>query len=195
MRPAVFLDRDGTMIHEVGYLSRLTDLRWYSSTIDAIRLLKRAGFLVCVTTNQGGIGLGLFTEAFVAELHGHMADTLDEAGAHIDGWFYCPHHPRALVEALRVDCDCRKPRPGMIDQAAARLDIDRARSFVVGDKPVDLGLAASAGARGILVRTGYGDDVVRAHEGHVPGAAHVAGDLMGAVAWILAERRPAPDLS
>ena len=186
MRRAVFLDRDGTMIHEAGYLGRLDDLRWFPWTLDAIRLLKRAGFIVCVTTNQGGIGLGLYTEAFLGELHERMAATLDAAGAHVDGWFYCPHHPSAIVDGLRLDCDCRKPRPGMIRQAVQRLAIDPTRSFVVGDKLADVGLASSVGARGILVRTGYGDDVVRAHGGNVPGAAHVAGDLMAAVGWILA---------
>jgi len=194
MRPAVFLDRDGTMIHEAGYLSRLDDLRWFPWTTEAIRLLNRAGFVVCVTTNQGGIGLGFFTEAFVAELHGQMTETIEAAGARVDGWFHCPHHPSAIVEALRVDCDCRKPRPGLINQAGARFSIDLRRSFVVGDKLIDVGLAASTGARGILVKTGYGDEVARAHGGDVPGAAYVASDLMAAVAWILAESRPTTSL-
>jgi D-glycero-D-manno-heptose 1,7-bisphosphate phosphatase len=193
MRPAVFLDRDGTMIHEAGYLSRLADLRWFPWTTEAIRLLNRAGFIVCVTTNQGGIGLGFFTEDFVAELHERMTETLAAGGARVDGWFHCPHHPAAVIEALRVDCECRKPRPGMITQAVARLGIDPARSFVVGDKLIDLGLATSAGARGILVKTGYGEEVVRAHDGEVPGAAYVASDLMAAVGWILAESRSAAE--
>jgi len=194
MHPAVFLDRDGTMIHEAGYLSRLDDLRWFPWTTEAIRLLNRAGFVVCVTTNQGGIGLGFFTEAFVAELHGRMTETLEVAGARVDGWFYCPHHPFAIIETLRVDCDCRKPRPGLINQAVARFSIDPTRSFVVGDKLIDVGLAMSTGARGILVKTGYGDEVARAHGGDVPGAAYVATDLMAAVAWILAESRPTTTL-
>ena len=191
MRRAVFLDRDGTMIHEAGYLSRHEDLRWFPWTTEAIRLLNRAGFLVCVTTNQGGIGLGFFTQTFVDELHARMTDTIEAGGARVDGWFYCPHHPSAIIEALRVDCDCRKPRPGMIRQAAERLGIDPSQSFVVGDKLADVALAESAGARGVLVRTGYGDAVVRAHDGNVPGAAYVAGDLMAAAAWILAESQPA----
>jgi D-glycero-D-manno-heptose 1,7-bisphosphate phosphatase len=189
MRPAAFLDRDGTMIHEAGYLGRLDDLRWFPWTADAVRLLNRAGFLVCVTTNQGGIGLGLYTEAFLHDLHARMAATLEAAGARIDGWFHCPHHPSAIVERLRVDCTCRKPQAGMIRQAADRFEIDLARSFVIGDKLADVGLAGNAGARGILVRTGYGDDVYRAHGGQVPGAAHVAADLMEATAWLLADSR------
>jgi D-glycero-D-manno-heptose 1,7-bisphosphate phosphatase len=194
MRAAVFLDRDGTMVHDVGYLARHADLRWYPYTVDAVRLLNRAGFLVFVTTNQGGIGLGLYTEVFVQELHAAMAATLDSGGAHVDGWFYCPHHPRAHVPAYQLECECRKPRPGMIRRAAEQFDIDLTGSFVIGDKAADVGLATAAGARGVLVRTGHGADVLDAHGGTVPGAAHVAADLMAAVAWVLmgrTEARPA----
>lgn len=186
-RAAVFLDRDGTMIHETGYLSRIEDLRWFPYTADAIRLLNRAGFLVCVTTNQGGIGLGLYTEATMESLHAEMTRTLVAAGARVDGWFHCPHHPSALIESLRVDCDCRKPKSGMIGQAVARFGIDASMSFVVGDKMADIGSAQHAGARGILVRTGYGEDTVRANGGAVPGAAYVAMDLMEATSWVLLE--------
>jgi D-glycero-D-manno-heptose 1,7-bisphosphate phosphatase len=187
--PAVFLDRDGTMIHDVGYLGRLADLRWFPYTAETVRLLKRAGFLVFVTTNQGGIGLGYYTEAFVLDLHARMQATLEAAGAGADGWFYCPHHPLAAVEALRIDCACRKPRAGMIEQAAARFAIDRAASFVVGDKLADVQMAEAAGLRGVLVRTGYGEEVTAAHGGDVPGAAHVAPDLAAATAWMLEESR------
>jgi D-glycero-D-manno-heptose 1,7-bisphosphate phosphatase len=186
MRAAVFLDRDGTMIHDVGYLNRVEDLRWYASTIDAVRLLNRAGFLVFVTTNQAGIGLGLLDDAILERLHGEMTRVLDAEGARVDGWFHCPHHPRAVVETLRVECGCRKPQPGMVHQAQARFAIDLQRSFVVGDKMADVGLAASVGARGVLVRTGYGDDVVRQQGGTVPEAAFVAANLMEATSWILA---------
>ena len=118
MGPAVFLDRDGTMIHDPGYLRRLDDLRWYPWTIDALRLLNRAGLPVVVVTNQGGIGLELYDEGFVQAVHGHMAAVAAASGARIDGWYYCPHHPDATIPALRIDCDCRKPRPGLLRQAA-----------------------------------------------------------------------------
>jgi len=187
MQPAVFIDRDGTMVHDVGYLSRREDLRWYPWTMDAIRLLNRAGFLVCVTTNQGGIGLGYYDEQFLLGLHEDMAATIDAAGARIDGWFYCPHHPDAVVPSLRVDCDCRKPKAGMIRQAMAQLPIDLPRSFVIGDKPADVGLATSAGIRGAIVRTGHGETELRRAGGVMPGAALVAEDLMEATSWILRE--------
>ena len=186
-RPAVFLDRDGTMVHDVGYLSRREDLRWYPFTIDAIRLLNRAGFLVFVVTNQGGIALGFATETFVHQTHEEMTAFAAAAGARIDGWFFCPHHPMARDERLKIDCDCRKPRPGMIREAGKRFAIDLPRSFVVGDKLADVGLATSVGARGILVRTGYGAAEVVRHGGNIPGAAYVAEELMNATAWILTQ--------
>ena len=185
MRPAVFIDRDGTMVHDVGYLSRREDVRWYPWTMDAIRLLNRAGFLVCVTTNQGGIGLGYYDEEFLLGLHEDMAATIDAAGARIDGWFYCPHHPSAEVERYRAFCDCRKPAPGLVRQAQAQHAIDLAKSFVIGDKPIDIGLGVAVGARSILVRTGYGEEVVQTHGGQVPGAAFIAADLMEATSWLL----------
>jgi D-glycero-D-manno-heptose 1,7-bisphosphate phosphatase len=172
-RPAVFLDRDGTMIHEAGYLGRIEDLRWFPWTVDAIRLLNRAGFLVFVVSNQGGVARGKYKESDVEKVHQRIAGLMSQAA---NG---------ARIEALRVDCDCRKPKPGLVRQAAAAFDIDLARSFVVGDKLSDVDLARGVGARGVLVRTGYGDDVVQAHAGVVPGAAHVAADLMAATAWLL----------
>lgn len=184
MRPAVFLDRDGTMVRDVGYLSRLEDLHWFPYTVDAVRLLNRAGFLVFVTTNQGGVGLGFYPEAFVQRAHEEMAAYLAAGGARVDGWYYCPHHPRATIEALRVTCDCRKPEPGMVRQAQQQFPIDLARSFVVGDKAGDLGLARSVGARGVLVRTGYGE-VELARMGDSAQAARVSTDLMEATSWIL----------
>jgi D-glycero-D-manno-heptose 1,7-bisphosphate phosphatase len=190
MTPAVFLDRDGVLLHDVGYLARREDLRWYPFAMEAVRLLKRAGFLVFVTTNQGGVGLGYYTDAFVRETHNAMAARLDAINAHVDGWFFCPHHPRAITEALRAACRCRKPLPGMIESAAADRDIDLASSFVVGDKATDMGLAEAVGARGIWVRTGQGEAEL-ARAGGTIQAAHLAPDLMAATAWMLDERRRA----
>ena len=184
-RPAVFLDRDGTMIHDANYLSRLEDVRWFPYTVDAIRLLNRAGFLVFVISNQGGVGLGMFDEAFVGTVHRAMAARLAEGSATIDGWFHCPHHPRAILPAFRVKCDCRKPKPGMVQQAQRHFAIDLDRSFVVGDKSSDIGLARNVGARGVLVRTGYGESVLAHETDHGESAAFVAANLMAAVSWIL----------
>ena len=187
MRPAVFLDRDGTLVRDVGYLSRMDDLRWFPCAIDAIRLLNRAGFLVCVTTNQGGIGLGFYDADFVRRVHAAMSSEVETAGGRVDAWYFCPHHPEAIVNELRTVCDCRKPRPGMIHQATQAFEIDLARSFVVGDKSADVGLAANVGARGILVKTGYGYAELQRHAGPPPGTAFVAETVIDAVSWILRE--------
>lgn len=186
-RPAVFLDRDGTMIDEVWYLDRREDVRWFPWTIDAVRLLNRAGYLVCVVTNQGGIGLGLFDEPFVHGLHASLDATLHESGAVVDGWFLCPHHPRAVEAEMRGPCACRKPGRGMIDAACARWDIDLARSWVVGDRDIDVMMAAAVGARGILVRTGHGERDLRKIDLSLPVGTPVVMDLMEATVLILAE--------
>ena len=186
-RPAVFLDRDGTLIHDVGYLSRIEDVKWFPWSIEAIRLLNRAGFLVCITTNQGGIGLGFYKAELVQQVHDLMSAGLVAAGGRLDALYFCPHHPKAIDETLRFDCNCRKPRPGMIEQASAQFDIDLSRSFVVGDKAADIGLAVNGGARGILVKTGYGAAELQRHGGSIAGASHVAETVFEAASWILKE--------
>ena len=186
-RPAVFLDRDGTMIDEVGYLDCEENVRWFPWTIDAIRLLNRAGYLVCVVTNQGGIGLGHFDESFVTGLHATLDATLRASGAVVDGWFLCPHHPNAVVPGLQGPCECRKPGRGMIDAACAQWDIDLARSWVVGDRDVDVLMATAVGARGVLVRTGYGEREWRVKADAFPAGTPVVMNLMAAVVLILTE--------
>lgn len=186
-RPAVFLDRDGTMIEDVSFLVRASDVRWYPYTLEAIRLFNRAGFLVIVTTNQSAVGRGYITEAGLAAIHDEMDRHVSAGNARIDAWLYCPHHPSADLEQYRVECPCRKPQPGLIQQACERFDIDLSRSFGIGDKMADVGAARRAGARGVLVETGDGADVVAAHGGQVPEASYVAADLMAAASWVLAE--------
>jgi D-glycero-D-manno-heptose 1,7-bisphosphate phosphatase len=182
VRPAVFLDRDGTLIEEVGYLDRLERLAFFPYSIDAVRLLNRAGFAVAVVTNQSGVARGLFTEDLVRETHAAMAGRLADGGAHADGFYYCPHHPRAVVEDYRQACDCRKPQPGLLLQASRELGVDLSRSFAVGDRVSDLEAASAAGVRSVLVRTGYGS----AHEAEARArGAAVTGHLMEAVSWML----------
>lgn len=183
-RPAVFLDRDGTLNEDVGYLSALSHLTIYPWAIDAVRLLNRAGYVVAVVTNQGGIGRKMIAPEFVPVLHAEMARRFAAGGARIDGWYSCPHHPDALIEALRVDCACRKPKPGLPQQAARELGIDLARSWVVGDKWLDVQLAGAIGGRGVLVRTGWGrlEEAVRP-PGQMVDA--ICDTLAGAVAHVL----------
>lgn len=186
LRPAVFLDRDGTLNEDVGYLSAMSQLTLYPFAIDAVRLLNRAGYLVPMVTNQGGIGKGAIQASFVEELHAEIDRRLAAGGAHVDGWYSCPHHPEAIIEALRVECGCRKPAPGMAEAAIRDLGIDPARSWMVGDKWVDVQLGHNIGARSILVRTGWGRRV----EGARPEGQRVEAivdDLAAAVALILAD--------
>lgn len=174
------------MLEEAGYLAAMDRLVFFPYTVDAVRLLNRAGFAVVVVTNQAGIARGIIKEPFVAQVHTHIAEQVAAGGARIDGFYYCPHHPRGIVEALRCTCDCRKPAPGLLRRAAGDLDLDLASSFIVGDKLHDLQAGRAVGARGVLVRTGYGRaDEAMASKPVEPDA--VADNLMGAVAWILGQ--------
>jgi len=186
VKPAVFLDRDGTLIEDVGYLDRLDRIAFFPWTVDAIRALNRAGLAVVVITNQSGIARGLFTEAFVEETHRHLSARLAAGGARIDAYYYCPHHPDGVVEAYRHRCDCRKPAGGMVHQAARDLSLDPAHSFVVGDKWLDVGLARAVGARGILVRTGTGA-TEEAQPSPGVSADAIVDNLAAAASWILRE--------
>lgn len=161
MQRAIFLDRDGTLNVDVGYLHRLEDLELFPWTGDALRLLKRAGYLLVVVTNQSGIAQGLIEPGFVETCHAEMRRRLLPAGADLDALYYCQHHPRGSVAGLSIDCRCRKPLPGMIEAAVRDLRIDPTRSWVVGDKWLDVDLGHAVGAKSILVRTGWGAEMER----------------------------------
>lgn len=180
MRKAVFLDRDGTLIEEAGYLDRVERIAFFPYTVDAVRLLNRAGLAVIVVSNQSGVARGFFDEAFVQETQQQIAARLKLGGATVDGFYYCPHHPEGTVPAYRAVCECRKPRPGLLQRAARDHGIDLERSAVVGDRVFDVQAGHAVGARTVLVRTGYG----REHEPQAR-ATRVADNLMGAIAWIL----------
>jgi D-glycero-D-manno-heptose 1,7-bisphosphate phosphatase len=183
-RRAVFLDRDGTIIEEVGYLDRAERVEFYPWTIDAIRAFNRAGLAVVMISNQSGVARGFFTETVVDHVHAHMAAMLAEGGARIDAYYYCPHHPDGKVAGYARPCDCRKPGRGLVDRAVRELDVDPARSFVVGDRWVDVALARAVGASGVLVRTGYGMSVEQQRPDHLTADA-VVDNLIAAASWIL----------
>jgi D-glycero-D-manno-heptose 1,7-bisphosphate phosphatase len=180
----VFLDRDGTMIEDVGYLDAHDRIRFFPWTVDAIRALNRAGVPVAVVTNQSGVARGFFDEAFVQETHRLISERLGSGGARVDAYYYCPHHAEGRVAAYAKRCDCRKPGRGMIDRAARDLGIDPARSFVVGDTWLDVGLARAVGARGILVRTGAGAAWEARPQADLAADA-VVDNLAAAASWIL----------
>jgi D-glycero-D-manno-heptose 1,7-bisphosphate phosphatase len=183
MKPAVFLDRDGTVNEDVGHLDRLERLTLFPYAIDAVRLLNQAGFPVVVVTNQGGVAAGMVEEPFVVALHDLLQRRFEAGGATIARIYYCPHDPQASVAAYRTTCDCRKPAAGMLRRAAAELDLDLSRSYMVGDKWSDVAVAAHVGATGMLVRTGYG--VTQAARPNPPADALVVDDLMAATVRIL----------
>jgi D-glycero-D-manno-heptose 1,7-bisphosphate phosphatase len=184
MTRAVFLDRDGTLIAEAGYLDRLDRLELYPYSIDAVRLLNQAGFAVIVVTNQSGVARGLVEEAFIGEAHRHISERLAAGGARVDAYYYCPHHPEATRAEYGQPCDCRKPESGMLRRAARDLQIDLGRSFVIGDRWADIEAGAAVGAPGVLVRTGYGRASETTGSTSVEAAA-LADNLMEAVSWIL----------
>ena len=156
MRPAIFMDRDGTVSHEVGYVNHPSRFRLYPWAVDAVRLVNRAGWLAVLVTNQAGVARGYFPESMIDEVHGRLRATLEGGGARFDAIYVCPHHPSVGEPPYRKDCDCRKPRPGMLRRAEAELGADLLRSWVIGDRHGDLQLAWNAGARAALVQTGYG---------------------------------------
>lgn len=183
---AVFLDRDGTINTDVGYLNHPDQLELIPRSALAIKLLNEAGFKTVVITNQAGIAKGLLQETLLPEIHKRLSVLLDEEGARIDKFYYCPHHPEAAVEQYRMDCQCRKPFPGMVLQAANELGIDATRSYVIGDKSCDIELAHNVGARAIMVMTGYGPvELNRLREAHLAPPHFTAHDLYGAVQFIL----------
>jgi len=153
-RPAAFLDRDGVLNIDHGYVHRPEALAWVTGAPDAVRLLNEAGYHVLVITNQSGVARGLYDEAAVRRFHAHMQARLRAHGAHIDAFYYCPHHPQGLVKELAVRCRCRKPAPGLLEQAAREWPIDLSRSFLIGDKDDDMAAAASFGIRGIKFDAG-----------------------------------------
>lgn len=153
---AVFIDRDGTISEEVGYINHADRFRLFPYSAYAITQLNANGWLAIVTTNQAGVARGYFTEDMIETVHKRMADELERDGARLDAIYYCAHHPSVGEQPYRVDCDCRKPKPGLITKAAHDLDIDVASSWVVGDRYSDIELARNAGARSAFVLSGYG---------------------------------------
>jgi D-glycero-D-manno-heptose 1,7-bisphosphate phosphatase len=181
----VFIDRDGTMLDELGYVTPTSEIKIYPFTADAITRLTNAGFPVAVITNQGGIALGMYDHAFVDATHASLAGTLASAGANVTRWYYCPHHPDGKVPEFTQVCECRKPAVGMLLQAARDLDLDLSSSWVVGDQWRDIELARRAGARGILVRTGYGAGLEANWPADVPPPTTVCDDLLAAAQHII----------
>ncbi|MCX5906621.1 MAG: D-glycero-beta-D-manno-heptose 1,7-bisphosphate 7-phosphatase [Deltaproteobacteria bacterium] len=182
---AVFLDRDGTVCEEVGYLSSVEQLRLIPRAGKAIRKLNQLGYRIVIITNQSGVARGLFSESRLQEIHDELKRQLTEEGARIDGIYYCPHHPTDGAAPYLTDCQCRKPHPGLLLQAAADLKIDLKDSYMVGDHFSDVACGQSVGATSVLVRTGHGEGVLAQRDQWPESPAFIARDLWEAVEWIL----------
>ena len=183
LRRAVFMDRDGTIAEEVGYLNHISRFRMFPFVAAALGRLNEAGYAVIVVTNQSGVARGYFPEALVHEVNQGMTQQLSESGARVDAIYYCPHNSSE-------SCNCRKPRTGMLELAARDHTLDLRRSFMVGDRYTDIELAHNAHARGILVRTGYGEGELAWHATKWPiPPDFVAENLAQAIEWILRQPR------
>ena len=186
-QPAAFLDRDGTLNVDVGYPDSLEKIVLIPGAVEAVQLLNRAGYAVVVVSNQSGVARGYFDEARVQAINRGVAEMFAQAGARIDGFYYCPHLPEASVARYRRACGCRKPEPGMLQKAVREMHLDLARSLIIGDKYSDIAAGKALGLQAVLVRTGEGP---RQHARYgaddaIPQPDYIADDVLAAVRWLL----------
>ncbi len=185
-RPAVFLDRDGTINKEMGYVNHISRFILIEGVPEAVELLNRNNYLVLVTTNQSGVARGYFPMELLYEVHKHMSDSLGQYGARIDRIYCCPHHPDGVISEYRISCDCRKPKTGLFKRALADFEIDLERSYVIGDRVLDMQFASACGVPGIMVETGYGLGESRYILPNSPfRPIRIEKNLLSAVRWIL----------
>ncbi len=184
---AIFMDRDGTVSHEVGYINHISRLRPYSYSPEAVKLVNDSDFLCILITNQAGVARGYFKEEMVKQVHKLLQKKmLDGANAKFDDIYYCPHHPEVGEPPYRQKCNCRKPKPGMLLDAAKKHSIDLSQSYMIGDKISDVEMAINNGLKGVLVLSGYGRGEYE-HQSHTWKVKphHIAENLLEAVKWIL----------
>ena len=183
---AIFIDRDGTISEEVGYVNHLSRFRLLPRTAEAVKLINQSGFKAIVVTNQSGVARGYFPEGLVREVHTKMQMLLSHDDAHVDRIYYCPHHPQVGPAKYRIDCDCRKPKIGMLEKAVRDLKVDLSRSYIIGDKHTEIITGHKAGIKSILVLTGYGiGELELFSDQWEQKPDFVAEDLLAAVKWIL----------
>jgi D-glycero-D-manno-heptose 1,7-bisphosphate phosphatase len=192
MKPAVFLDRDGVLNVEAGYIHRVEDLHLMAGVAQSVRQLNDYGLFCCLVSNQSGPARGYYPASHVDALHDRLCQLLaDQAGAHLDALYYCPYlsKPEGGIDPEYTRWSSwRKPNPGMLVAAAWEHDLDIKQSFMVGDKATDIDLAHNAGCQGILVQTGFGEQVLSGAYQHHTTPDYIAADLSAAVAWICEAR-------
>jgi D-glycero-D-manno-heptose 1,7-bisphosphate phosphatase len=192
MKRAVFIDRDGTLSEEVGYINHPSRFRLFPYAAPAIKLLNESGWLAIVTTNQAGVARGYFSEDMIQTVHAAMTGELERGGARLDAIYYCAHHPSVGEAPYRFECDCRKPKPGLISRAAREFEIDLAASWMVGDRYSDVELARNAGVNSAFVLSGYGrGEWEHQRAGWATQPDLVAADLFAAVTDIVKRQTPA----
>ena len=185
-RPAVFIDRDGTINEQMGYVNHISRFVLLPGTAEGIRLLNRHQYLAIIVSNQSGVARGYFPMELIDRVHAHMKDLLAKEGANIDGIFFCPHYPRGTVPEYSVECDCRKPGTGLVQKACEKFDIDMKNSYVIGDRCSDIELAERSNLQGIMVTTGYGlGDIEYVLPNKPFKPLHIARDFLHAVRWII----------
>lgn len=156
MKKCVFLDRDGNINIEKDYLYKIEEFEFIDGAKEAIKIFNNLGYLVVVVTNQSGIARGYYDENNVKALHEYLKKEVNKIGGNIDGFYFCPHHPQKGIGKYKLDCNCRKPQPGMFLDAKKDLNIDLLSSIMVGDKISDIEAGKNLGMRSILVKTGHG---------------------------------------
>lgn len=183
---AVFIDRDGTLIREAGYLSSLKKVHIYKNSIKALEMLEKNGYMPIIISNQSGVARGYFTEDFVRKTHKYIDGLLEKQGVKIYAYYYCPHHTKDVkVKKYFKDCNDRKPKTGMVMKAKKRFDIDLKNSFAIGDKLTDVKLAKNSGMKGILVLTGFGKEERKLAKKQNVKPDYIAKDLLQAAEWIV----------
>lgn len=180
----IFLDRDGTLNVEDGYITRVDQLHLYIETITALKILKNLGYTLVIVSNQAGVAKGLLTEATLVEINNALLAMLIKQDITIDKLYYCPHHPEGIIPEYKMDCECRKPKIGMIKRAEKELNIKAKGAYMIGDKLTDIELAYNFGGRGILLLTGYGKDEIKKIDSAKHTPLYVAKDILDAVEWI-----------
>lgn len=199
LRPALFVDRDGTLIEETDYLVDASQIRLFPGSADALRVAREAGFLVVIITNQSAVARGLLSLSQLEAIHHCLTDLLEKERAPIDAVYACPHHPEHSAKPADRDCPCRKPKPGLLFAAAQELSIDLTKSFLVGDKISDIEAGHRAGCKSVLVLTGYGSSELsqlresqsQSEQETKPDLGRpdfVAKNLSAAVDWVLGDQ-------
>jgi D-glycero-D-manno-heptose 1,7-bisphosphate phosphatase len=191
--PAIFLDRDGTICREVGYVNHVDRLELLPRSAEAVRRINESGRLAVLVTNQAGAARGYFPRELIEKVHERLEALLAREGARLDALYHCPHHPELGEADLRRACDCRKPGPGMLLRARQELGADLARSWIVGDSFKDMEAGLAAGVPGVLLRTGYGKgELLYKAAGSPARPSRIADDLLEAVEWILGREEDRP---